>query len=105
MLQCSECEYFQRGTNGQVGFRCDPFSTIKEPECLVKWQLLRLGEMGQKLDRMVGAYEATLAMYKRMEPLQEKMMRHMEREIDEAEEGDAWKHEDGEDEDDSEGAK
>ena len=100
MLQCSECEFFERGPNGQLTFKCDPFSTIKEPECLAKWQLLRSAELGQKVDRMIAAYEATLAIYKRLQPLQEKMFRHMEREIDEVEEGDAWKY-DEEDEDES----
>ena len=39
-----------RGPDGQLGFRCDPFSTIKEPECLAKWHLV-------KLDMMVRAYQ------------------------------------------------
>ena len=64
--------------------RCDPFSTIKEPECLTKWQLI-------KLETMVRAYQATLQVYERLAPLQEKMFRHMEREIDEVDEADAWK--------------
>jgi len=81
-------------------FTCDPLTNIKEPECLVKWQLLRSTELAQKMDRMVAAYEATLAVYKRLQPLQEKMFRHMEREIDETEESDAWKYgQDDEDED------
>ena len=99
MIQCSECEFFQRGPNGQMKFQCDPFGTIKEPECLVKWQILKLSEADQKLDRIVAAYEATLAMHKRLEPLQEKMMRHMEREIDEAEDADSWKYDDDQEQD------
>lgn len=106
MLQCSECEHFSRGPGGQISFRCDPFSTIKEPECLTKWQLLRTAELTQKVDRMVAAYEATLAMYRRIQPLQEKMFRHMEQEIDDVEESDSWKYGaddegDDEEEDDS----
>lgn len=94
MIQCSECEFFSRGPDGKPVLRCDPFATIREPECLAKWQLL-------KIDTMVRAYQATLEMYERLAPLQEKMFRHMEREIDEAEEADAWKYnEDDEDEDD-----
>lgn len=93
MIQCSQCEFFQRSPSGQMQFRCDPFGTIKEPECLIKWQILKLSEADQKLERIVTAYEATLAMHKRLEPLQEKMMRHMEREIDEAEDADSWKYE------------
>ena len=100
MIQCSECEFFHRGPGGQVSFRCDPFSTIKEPECVAKWQLLRSTELSQKIERMVSAYEATLELYRRMAPLQEKMFRHMEREIDDAEEADSWKFDDYENEDD-----
>jgi hypothetical protein len=105
MLQCSECEHFARGPGGQVSFKCDPFANIKEPECLIKWQILRTVELGQKMDRMVAAYEATLDIYKRFAPLQEKMFRHMEREIDEVEEADAWKYdEEDESEDDADDA-
>ena len=79
---------------------CDPFANIKEPECLVKWQLIKLGEMVQ-------AYQATVAMYRRLAPLQEKMMRHMEREIDDADDADSWKYgptdEDEEDDEDEDG--
>ncbi|MBN2561457.1 MAG: hypothetical protein JXQ75_11065 [Phycisphaerae bacterium] len=99
MIQCQDCEHFMRGPGGEISFKCDPFSNIKEPECVVKWQLLRMTELGQKMERMVGAYEATLDIYKRMQPLQEKLFRHMENEIEEMEEGEAWKHGDGEDDD------
>jgi hypothetical protein len=93
MIQCSQCEYFQRGSDGRVGFACDPFSTIKEPDCLVKWQLI-------KLDTMVQAYQATVQMYQRMAPLQEKMFRHMERELDDVDDAEAWKYKyDAEEED------
>ena len=85
MIQCTECEYFVRGPNGQTGFKCDPFSNIKEPECLTKWQLI-------KLDMMVRAYQATVDMYKRLAPLQEKMFKQMEREINEVDEADRWKY-------------
>jgi len=96
MMQCSECEFFEHRPDGSLGFSCDPFSTIKEPECLVKWQLI-------KLDTMVQAYQATVRMYERMAQLQERMLRHMEREMDEAEEADSWKYEyDEEEEDDLE---
>jgi len=83
MIQCHNCEYY---TEGPVGaeFTCDPFSTIKEPECLVKWQLI-------KLETMVQAYQQTVRMYQRMAPLQEKMLRQMERELDDQNESDAWK--------------
>lgn len=92
MIQCEQCEYFVRGPNGETGFKCDPFSTIKEPECLQKWQLI-------KLDMMVRSYQATVQMYHKLAPLQEKMFRHMEREIDEADEADQWKYGEDEEED------
>lgn len=93
MIQCRDCEYFQRGPDGTVAFACDPFSTIKEVDCLVKWQLI-------KLDSMVRAYQATVQMYQRMAPLQEKMLRQMEREVDEVEEADAWKYQYDDEDDD-----
>ncbi len=92
MIQCTQCEYFNRDELGLISCACDPFSTIKEPECLAKLQLIRLNDMNLKLDRMVRAYESTLATYRRLAPIQEKMFRHMEREIDEAEDADRWKH-------------
>ncbi len=95
MIQCSNCEHFTRGAGGQVVFRCDPFSTIKEPECLTKWQLI-------KLDMMVQAYQATVEMYRRLAPLQEKMFRHMQREIDDIEDSDSWKLDSDDDEDEEE---
>jgi hypothetical protein len=84
VIQCEGCEFYDRALDGAPILRCDPFSTIKEPECLAKWQLVNLKSM-------VDGYQATLAMYRRLAPLQEKMMRHMEREIDEAEDADSWK--------------
>lgn len=92
MLQCSECEFFVRGPGGQVSFRCDPFTNIKEPECLQKWQLI-------KTETMVRAYQATLDMYRRLAPLQEKMFRQMEREIDDIDEAERWKQGDTDDDD------
>lgn len=102
MIQCETCELFVQGATGEMGFKCNPFGNIKEPECLVKWQLLRMTELSQKMDRMVAAYEATVDVYKRLQPMQEKMFRYMEREISEQEEGDAWKSEADDDDDDDE---
>ncbi len=90
MIQCSECEFFRRSPGGQAIFACDPFTNIKEPECLAKWQLI-------KIDIMVRSYQATVEMYKRLAPLQEKMFRQMERELDEQDEADNWKYADDED--------
>ena len=94
MLQCQTCEFFQLGPDGAPLLTCNPFENIKEPECLVKWQLIQLNVVAK-------SHQATLDMYKRLAPLQEKMFRHMEREINENEEADRWKYDDEDgDEDD-----
>ena len=94
MLQCSECELADVGPQGEVRLRCNPFLNIKEPECLQKWQLM-------KLEALLQAYGATLAQYRRLAPLQEKMMKYMEHEIDDISEADKWKAEWNEDEDEN----
>lgn len=100
MIQCETCEYFQRGPGGQPIFLCDPHKNIKEPECLTKLQLHRSTMTEQKIERLVRAYEQMLGIYQRMQPMQEKMFEHMEREIREAEDGDSWKLESYDDDDD-----
>lgn len=84
MIQCKECEFFHRSESGQIAFRCDPFTNVREPECLVKWQLI-------KLNQMVAAYQSTLDYYHKLAPMQEKMFKVMEREIDEMNESDKWR--------------
>jgi hypothetical protein len=84
MIQCKDCEFFHRGDTGEVSFSCDPFANIKEPECLAKWQLI-------KVNQMVMSYQATLDFYRRLGPLQEKMVRFMEREINDVDESEKWK--------------
>ena len=102
MIQCKDCEYFNRAASGEIAFACDPFGTIKEPECLAKWQLI-------KINQMVAGYQATLDYYRRLAPMQEKMFKVMERELDDINEGDQWKvpedepHEDEEDHDEDKG--
>ncbi|MFQ5590040.1 MAG: hypothetical protein ACE5HE_02645 [Phycisphaerae bacterium] len=95
MLQCKDCEYFDRDSGGSPHLMCDPFETIVEPECIAKWQLMELRVVAQ-------AHRATLDMYARLAPLQEKLFKHVEREINEAEEVDRWKlgGEDSDDDDD-----
>ncbi|MGD2111206.1 MAG: hypothetical protein PVI86_17655 [Phycisphaerae bacterium] len=90
MIQCQTCEFFQQGPGGEPILTCDPFGNIKEPECLIKWQLVQLTVIGK-------SHQATLDMYQRLAPLQERMFNHMEREIDEADEADRWKIDDDED--------
>lgn len=95
MIPCETCEFFSRDAAGRPRLACDPFSTIKEPECLVKHQLVQLDTLSQ--------YHKSMAdMYRRLAPLQEKMMRHLEREIDEADAADQWKYEDADEPDDDE---
>ena len=92
MIQCKDCEYFRRNERGDIALQCDPFSTVKEPECLTKWQLI-------KVSQMVAGYQATLDYYRRLAPMQEKMFKVMEREIDEMSESEKWKVADDEDDD------
>jgi hypothetical protein len=91
VIHCKDCEFFRREPDGSPKLTCDPFTNIKEPECLLKWQLIQLTTMSR-------SHQATLDMYKRLAPLQEKMFRHMEREIDDVEETDRWKYEDDDEE-------
>ena len=91
MLQCSQCEYFVRGEGGQVGFRCDPFATIKEPECLAKWQLIRL-------DMLVAAQQGMLKWYGKLAPLQDKIFKYMKRELEDMDESESWKLDEGDEE-------
>lgn len=92
MLRCEDCEFFRRTPDGMPSLSCDPFSTIKEPECLGKWQVAQLMSIAR-------SHEATVEMHRRLAPLQEKMIRHVEREIGETDDADRWKRL-GEDDDD-----
>jgi len=91
MIQCKDCEYFEMGPDGRRMFKCDPFLNVKEPECLAKWQLLRL-------DMLVAGYQGMVNMQKKMAPMQDKLFKYMEREIDDIDEAERWKVEDEDDE-------
>ena len=95
MLRCKDCELYRENPDGSPHLICEPFSTIKEPECLLKWQVLQLNVIAH-------SHQATLDMYRRFAPLQEKMFKHMEREIDDVNEADRWKLDDDDEEDDDE---
>ena len=84
MIQCKDCDLCQVGPEGQKRFMCDPFSNIKEPECVQKLQLIRL-------DMLVASFQGMLKFYGKMAPMQEKMMKFMNREIDDIDESDQWK--------------
>ncbi len=87
MIQCKECEFCEIGANGHKTFKCDPFSNIKEAECVAKWQLIRL-------DMLVATYQGMLKFQRKMEPLQEKIFKYMQREINDIDESENWKIED-----------
>ena len=89
MLQCQDCEHCKVGPNGHRTFTCDPFVNIKEPECIAKWQLIRL-------DMMVASQQAMMHWQNKIAPLQDKMIRYMEREINDMDETDRWKLDDDE---------
>ncbi|MHC4291825.1 MAG: hypothetical protein ACYTEU_07700 [Planctomycetota bacterium] len=87
MIQCKDCEYYQQDENGRRIFKCDPFSNIKEPECLLKWQLLRL-------DLLVTHHQNMLSSQQKMAPMQDKIFKYIKRELDDIEDADQWKNED-----------
>ena len=89
MIQCKDCEFFQTGTDGKKTFKCDPFTNIKEPECIAKWQLIRL-------DMLLASYQGMLKWYGKLAPLQDKIFKYMQREISDLDEADSWKLDDEE---------
>ena len=86
MIQCEQCELCQIRPDGQKTFTCDPFSNIKEPECIAKWQLIRL-------DMLLASYQSMLQWYGRLAPLQDKIFKYVQREIDDIEDSESWKTE------------
>jgi hypothetical protein len=84
MLQCKDCELFETGPDGRRLFKCDPFLNVKEPECIAKWQLIRL-------DMLVASYQGMLRWYEKLAPLQDKIFKYMQREIDDINESENWK--------------
>lgn len=92
MIQCNDCEYYEMDDSGRRVFKCDPFATIKEPECLAKWQLLRL-------DMLVAGHQRMTNWQEKMSPMQDKIFKYIRRELDDIEEADQWKQ----DEDDEDG--
>ncbi len=84
MLQCADCEYYEQDSTGRRIFRCDPFTNIKEPECLMKWQML-------KLDMLVAHHQTMLSWQKKMGPMQDKLFKYVKRELDDIEDSEKWK--------------
>jgi hypothetical protein len=95
MIQCEKCELCEIGPDGRKAFKCDPFSTIKEPECIAKWQLIRL-------DMLLGSYQSMLKWYGKLAPLQDKLFKYVQREIDDIEDSESWKLDPDEDTDEDE---
>jgi hypothetical protein len=87
MIECKDCEFCEIGSDGRRTFKCDPFVNIKEPECIAKWQLIRL-------DMLAATYQAMLKFQEKMAPLQDKVLKYMQREIEGMDESDRWKLED-----------
>jgi len=83
------------GPGDKRTFKCDPFTNIKEPECIAKWQLIRL-------DMLLASYQGMLKWYGKMAPLQDKIIQFMQREINELDEADGWKTDDDDDEQEEE---
>ena len=94
MIQCVDCEFYSMSPDGRRTFRCDPFVNIKEPECLQKWQLLRL-------DMLVSGFQTMSMFQQKMAPMQEKLFKYVKRELDDIEEADSWKLDDDSDDDDA----
>ena len=84
MIQCKDCEYYEQDEHGRRTFKCDPFVNIKEPECLQKWQILRL-------DLLVTQYQMMLSSQQKMAPIQDKIFKYVKRELDDIDEADRWK--------------
>ncbi|MCF7957703.1 MAG: hypothetical protein K9M57_04565 [Phycisphaerae bacterium] len=86
MLQCNECEFFIRDElTGRIALKCDPFSTIKEPACLQKMQLMRM-------EGLVQMYQTMLNWNQKLAPMQEQMFEYMKREMNDIEDSDSWKY-------------
>ena len=95
MIQCKDCEFCETGPGGQRVFKCDPFSNIKEPQCLAKWQLIRL-------DMLVASYQGMLKWYGKLGPMQDKIFKYMQRELNDIDESEKWKIEEDDEENDEE---
>lgn len=87
MIQCKDCELCEIEPNGRRTFKCDPFTNIKETECIAKWQLIRL-------DMLVASYQQMTKWYGKLAPMQDKLFEYMKREIDDIDESEQWKVDD-----------
>jgi hypothetical protein len=79
------------GTDGRRSFKCDPFTNIKEAECVAKWQLIRL-------DMLLASFHGMVKFQNKLAPLQDKILKYMQHEIEDLDEADRWKIDDEEEE-------
>jgi len=84
MIQCKDCEFCEIAPGNHRTFKCDPFINIKEPECIAKWQLIRL-------DMLLASYHGMQKWQEKLAPLQDKIFKYMQREIEDIDETDKWK--------------
>ncbi|MHC4411822.1 MAG: hypothetical protein ACYSW6_02400 [Planctomycetota bacterium] len=91
MIQCKDCEFCEQGPDGRRSFRCDPFTNIKETECIAKWQLIRL-------DMLLASFQRMVKFQNKLAPLQDKILKYMQHEIEDLDEADRWKVDDEEEE-------
>lgn len=87
MIDCNDCEFCEIDGNGRKSFKCDPFSNVKEPECLQKHQIFRL-------DMLIRSYHSMLRFQEKMAPMQDKIIDYVKREIDDIEDSESWKSSD-----------
>jgi hypothetical protein len=87
MIQCKDCQLCEISADGRRTFKCDPFFNIIEPECIAKWQLIRL-------DMLLAGYQEMLRGQAKLAPLQDKIFKYMQREIEDLDESDRWKLDD-----------
>ena len=87
MIQCKDCEFYSEDGDGRRMFTCDPFTNVKEPDCLVKWQLLRL-------DLLVSTFRGMAGFQEKMAPMQDKIMKYVKRELEDLDESENWKVDD-----------
>ncbi|GAF69753.1 unnamed protein product, partial [marine sediment metagenome] len=71
------------------------FTNIKEPECIAKWQLIRL-------DMLVASYQQMTRWYGKLAPMQDKIFKYMKREIEDIDESEQWRLDDDEEEEEQE---
>ena len=91
MIQCKDCEFYEIGPDGRKTFNCDPLTNIKEAECIAKWQLIRL-------DMLVASYQGMLKLQEKLAPLQDKLFKYMQKEIEDMDESDRWRIDEEEEE-------